>query len=252
MLEANRIYNMDAIEGLSLLPDASVDMILCDLPYGVTRNSWDSPIDMVELWQQYKRVIKENGVIAIFGIGTFTAEMVLMGRSLYRYNLVYEKTSPTNFMNANRQPLRSHEDIMIYYKKQPVYHPQKTTGHPPTHKRTRRNTGSNYGDTGAATGGGNTDRHPTSVLRFKSDKQHIAIHPNQKPVALLRWLIRSYTDEGALVVDNACGSGSTCKAAQIEGRNWIGFDNGVCETKGSKFYGQPWAEVATERMKGAR
>ena len=252
MLEMDQIYNLEAIEGLKLLPDESIDMILCDLPYGVTRNSWDSPIDMIELWQQYKRVIKERGAIIIFGVGIFTAEMILMGRDLYRYNLVYEKTNATGFLNANRQPLRAHEDIMIFYKKQPPYNPQKTDGHPPTHQRTRKNTGTNYGDTGAAAGGGNTDRHPTSVLRFKSDKQKIAIHPTQKPVALLRWLIRSYTDKGAVVLDNACGSGSTCKAAQIEARHWIGFDNGYCETKGSAYYGKPWAEIAAERMKGAR
>ena len=249
-MEINEIYNIDCLEGLKQLQSASIDMILCDLPYGTTRNTWDSPIDMAALWQQYKRIIKDNGVIVLFGTGIFTADMMAAGRQLYRYNLIWEKTNATNFLNANKMPLRSHEDIMVFYKKLPPYHPQKTHGHKPVNTYTKRNDGTNYGATKKISGGGSTDRHPRSVLRFKSDKQKVSIHPTQKPVALLRWLIRSYTNPGAVVLDNACGSGSTCMAAKLEGRQWIGFDNGTCESKNEELNGRPWAEIAAERMKG--
>ena len=135
-------------------------------------------------------------------------------------------------------------------QKLPPYHPQKTGGHKPVNNYTKSgDDGTNYGRTKRGIrGGGNTDRYPTSIIRAKSDKQHLALHPTQKPVDLLRWLIRTYTDEGALVLDNACGSGSTCVAAVEEGRNYIGMDNGTCENKNSPFYCRPWAEVAATRI----
>lgn len=139
---------------------------------------------------------------------------------------------------------------MVFYKKLPPYHPQKTSGHKPVNSYTKSgDDGTNYGRTKRGIrGGGNTDRYPTSIIQAKSDKQHLALHPTQKPVDLLRWLIRTYTDEGALVLDNACGSGSTCVAAVEEGRNYIGMDNGTCENKNSPFYCRPWAEVAATRI----
>ena len=250
-LELNQVYDIDCIQGMKQLEAESIDMILCDLPYGITaRNRWDTPIDMTELWQQYRRIIKEHGAIVLFGTGIFTADMMAAGRDLYRYNLIWQKTNATNFLNANRMPLRTHEDIMVFYKKLPPYHPQKTGGHKPVNNYTKSgDDGTNYGRTKRGIrGGGNTDRYPTSIIRAKSDKQHLALHPTQKPVDLLRWLIRTYTDEDALVLDNACGSGSTCVAAVEEGRNYIGMDNGTCENKNSPFYCRPWAEVAATRI----
>lgn len=250
-MNENQIYNMDGIEGMKQLAAGSIDMILCDLPYGITaRNHWDTPIDMSELWQQYNRIIKENGAIVLFGTGIFTADMMTAARNIYRYNLIWEKTNATNFLNAHRMPMRSHEDIMVFYKKLPTYHPQKTSGHKPMNSYTKRNDGTNYGATKKVSGGGSTERYPKSILRFKSDKQTINLHPTQKPIALLRWLIRSYTNPGDTVLDNACGSGSTCMAAKLESRNWIGFDNGLCQSKDEHLDGKPWAEIATERMKG--
>ena len=250
-MELNQVYDIDCIQGMKQLEAESIDMILCDLPYGITaRNRWDTPIDMTELWQQYRRIIKEHGAIVLFGTGIFTADMMAAGRDLYRYNLIWQKTNATNFLNANRMPLRTHEDIMVFYKKLPPYHPQKTGGHKPVNSYTKSgDDGTNYGRTKRGIrGGGNTDRYPTSIIRAKSDKQHLALHPTQKPVDLLRWLIRTYTDEGALVLDNACGSGSTCVAAVEEGRNYIGMDNGTCDNKNSHFYCRPWAEVARTRI----
>lgn len=125
-MELNQVYDIDCIQGMKQLEAESIDMILCDLPYGITaRNRWDTPIDMTELWQQYRRIIKEHGAIVLFGTGIFTADMMAAGRDLYRYNLIWQKTNATNFLNANRMPLRTHEDIMVFYKKAPAIPPAK-------------------------------------------------------------------------------------------------------------------------------
>ena len=137
--EIDVVRQIDCLEGMKEIPDASVDMIFCDLPYSVTaRNSWDSMIPPALLWPEYERIIKRHGVILLFGQDKFTAEMMLSNRRLHRYNIIWEKTTPTGFLNANRMPLRIHEDIMVFYKALPVYHPQKTDGHSPVHSYTKR------------------------------------------------------------------------------------------------------------------
>ena len=253
MLEKNKIYNRDCLDAMRDIDDKTVDLILCDLPYGITaRNVWDEQIDTVQLWTQYRRIIKDNGVIILFGSGMFTADMMRAGAEMWRYNLIWAKTQPTGFYNARRCPLRAHEDIMIFYKKQPVYNPQKTYGHKrkvataehkkncvqslcyQQHKKTKT-----YDS---------TERFPTSILTYKKDKQNCSMHPTQKPVDLLRWLIRTYTNVGDLVLDNACGSGSSCVAAVLEDRKYIGIDNGFCENPKSEYHGQPWAEIAKNRI----
>lgn len=237
-----------------MIPDASIDLILCDLPYGITaRNMWDSPIDLEALWKEYTRIIKQHGAIVLFGSGIFTADVMQAGRKLHRYNLIWKKTTPTGFLNARRQPLRAHEDIMVFYKAQPTYNPQKTSGHKRKvstaahHKRARRSTV--YEDV-APTSYDSTERFPTSVLEFKTDRQKSSIHPTQKPIALCRWIIRTYTNPGDVVLDNTCGSGTTCKAAQIEGRHFIGMDNGCCDDPANPYYGRTWAEIARDRIAG--
>lgn len=253
MLAINEIYNMDCIEGMKEIGDKTISLILCDLPYGVTaRNKWDIQIDPVQLWEQYERIIKDNGVIVLFGSGMFTSKMMETGAKLWKYNLVWQKTSPTGFYNARRAPLRSHEDIMVFYKKQPTYNPQKTYNHKrkvstAEHKRNCEKSLC-YNEAKKMKTYDSTERFPTSVLTFKTDKQHCSIHPTQKPVELLRWLIRTYTNEGDLVLDNACGSGSTCVAAAMERRNYIGIDNGICEKQRKEYQGKAWAEIAKERV----
>ncbi len=255
MLERNHFYNMDSIEGMKQIPDKYIDLILCDLPYGVTaRNRWDCPINPDQLWEQYRRIIKDTGAIVLFGSGMFTAKMMQAGEDMYRYSLIWEKTEPTGFYNAGRMPLRSHEDIMVFYRKQPAYHPQKTTGHKRKTATARQKQSCErslcYGTVQKLKDYDSTERFPTSVLKFKTDKQRCNLHPTQKPVALLRWIIRTYTDEGDLVLDNACGSGSTCEAAKEEGRDFIGIDNGICEKERSQYKGMPWVEIAEKRIAG--
>lgn len=252
MLSLNQIYNIDCIEGMKLIADKSIDMIFVDLPYQKTHNSWDVMIPFEPMWEQFERIIKDNGAILLFGQDKFTAKLMLSNEKLHRYNIIWKKTTTTGFLNANRMPLRSHEDIMVFYKSLPTYNPQKTTGHKrkvskAEHKRNSTVT-TDYGKHDLTTYD-STERFPTSVWEFATDKQKSAIHPTQKPVDLCRYAIRTYTNEGDTVLDCCCGSGSIPLAAYLEGRNYIGMDNGVCEKKNSEYFGKPWAEVATERIK---
>ena len=221
------LFQGDCLKLMPMLPDKSVDMILCDPPYGVTRSKWDKPVDAGGLLSQYARIIKDNGAIVLFGTGAFTASLILAAGNLYRYSLVWVKTQPTGFLNAKRMPMRAHEDIIVCYKHPPAYHPQMRHGQArkvstAEHKRNSRDTDV-YGRYKKYSYD-STDRYPTSVLTFKSYKQKSAILPTQKPVALLEYLIRTYTDEGETVLDSCMGSGSTGVACSKTGRSFIGIE----------------------------
>jgi len=217
----------DCLEILPTVEMASVDMVLCDPPYGITRNGWDKVIPFEPLWKEYRRVVKPNGAIVLFGCQPFTSALVMSNLKEFRYTLVWAKTAPTGFLNANRMPLRKHEDIVVFYRSLPTYNPQKTHGHPrkvatAVHKRKCKET-TNYGKHGLSSYD-STERYPTSVLSFPSDKQKSAVHPTQKPVALLEYLIRTYTNVGETVLDNCAGSGSVGIACDNAGRNFIGIE----------------------------
>jgi len=222
LINGDCLIEMDALinEGIK------VDMILCDPPYGLTKNKWDCVIDIDALWDRWKRLIKCRGAIAVFGQDKFSARMMLSNRKWHRYNIIWLKTTPTGFLNANRMPLRIHEDIMIFYNKLPTFNPQKTTGHTPVHSYTKHTSdGSNYGKTQTGiSGGGSTERYPTSVLLFRTDKQKCSLHPTQKSVELCSYLIRTYTNETDLVLDCCMGSGSTGVAAKLLNRKFIGIE----------------------------
>jgi len=213
----------DCLDKMKLIPDNSIDFICADLPYGKTKNSFDVVIDPVKLWEQYWRISKPNTAVLLFGQDKFSAMMMLSDPN-HRYNIIWEKTSPTGYYNARKMPLRSHEDMMVFYKKLPTYNPQKTTGHPrkvstAKHKRNSKIT-TNYG-TAPATSYDSTERYPKSVWRFKTDKQKNAIHPNQKPIALLEEIIKTYSNEGDMCLDNASGSGSFGEGCVNLNRNFI-------------------------------
>lgn len=213
---------------MKLVDDQSTDMILCDLPYGQTaRNKWDVVIPFEELWKQYNRIIKNNGAIILFANGMFTADLMKSNIKMWRYNLIWQKTTPTGHLNAKKMPLRTHEDICIFYKKLPTYNPQKTIGHKrkvskAEHKKSCVAT-TNYNEYGLTTYD-STERYPTSILTFPTDKQKEAFHPTQKPVALCEWLIKTYTNESELILDNCMGSGTTAIACINTNRNYIGFE----------------------------
>lgn len=228
MLDINTIYNEDCLEGMKRINDKSIDMICTDLPYHQTsRNAWDQIIQFDPLWKQYERVIKDNGAIVLFGNGMFTADLMVSNRKLWRYNLIWQKTQPTGFLNAKKMPLRSHEDICVFYKKLPTYNPQKTTGHPrkvskAEHKINCKET-LDYREHGLSTYD-STERYPKSVWTFAKDVQTSALHPTQKPVALIEELIKTYTNPNELVLDSCAGSCTTAIAAINTGRKYICFE----------------------------
>lgn len=223
-------YELICGDCLYILPyvhDRSVDMIFTDLPYGSTRNSWDCAIDMERLWNEYERVIKDNGVIALWAQSPFDKVLACSNLKLFRYEWVIEKTSATGFLNAHKMPMKAHEQILIFYKKLPQYHPQMEHGHirkvsTAEHKRNSKKT-TNYGEHGL-TNYDSTDRFPRDVLKFKWDKQTSSLHPTQKPVAACEYMIRTYTSSGDIVLDSCMGSNSTGVAAMRLGRNYIGIE----------------------------
>ena len=226
-LEINRIYQRDCLEGMKMIPDKSIDMILCDLPYGTTRNKWDSVIDLSKLWEQYERIIKDNGAIVLTAQTPFDKVLGASNLKLLKYEWIWEKTSATGHLNAKKMPMKAHENILVFYKKLPTYNPQKTTGHvrkvsKAEHKINCKVT-TNYNDHGLTTYD-STERYPRSVQVFATDKQKEAYHPTQKPVALFEYLIKTYTNEGDIILDNCIGSGTTAIAATLNNRRWIGFE----------------------------
>ena len=225
MIEINKLYNDDCLNKMQFIDDKSIDAIITDLPYGQTaRNKWDSVIPFEDLWDHYERIIKDNGAIILFGNGMFTADLMESNRKLWKYNLIWEKTQPTGFLNAKRMPLRAHEDICIFYKKLPTYNPQKTTGHPRKVSKAEHKIGcketTDYGEHGLSTYD-STERYPKSVWTFPKDSQKSALHPTQKPVALIEELIKTYTNPGDLVLDTCAGSMTTAIAAFNTNRNYI-------------------------------
>lgn len=231
----NKIIKGDCLEVMPNIPDKSIDMILCDLPYGTTQNKWDSVIPLDKLWKEYKRIIKDNGVIVLTSQGVFTAKLILSNEKWFKYKVVWIKSKPTNFLNAKKQPLRKHEDICIFYKKQPTYNPQMTEG-TAYDKGVRKDqyTGS-YGDFKPKRVKSNGNRYPLDVIGYEekhddfvycktAESEGKVYHPTQKPIELGQYLIRTYTKEGDIVLDNACGSGSFLVAAAKENRKYIGIE----------------------------
>lgn len=207
---------------MAILPDKSIDMICADLPYGSTRNKWDVLIPFDKLWEQYERIIKDHGAIVLFCDGMFTAKLLLSNPKLWRYNLVWDKQRGCDFLNANVKPLKSHEDIAIFYKNKPTYNKQYWYSTP--YKKTKNGSlSTNYGFRKEAFSESEDGRrNPLSILSFPRDSGRE--HPTQKPVALLEWLIRTYTNEGDLVLDNCCGSGSTGVACMNAKRRFLGME----------------------------
>lgn len=232
----NKVFEADCLDLMPQIPDKSIDMILCDLPYGTTQNKWDSVIDLNKLWQEYTRIIKDDGVIVLTSQGIFTAHLIMSNESWFKYKIVWIKSKSTNFLNAKKQPLRKHEDICVFYRQQPTYHPQMSQGES-YDKGIRKDqfTGS-YGDFKPRHIKSDGSRYPNDVVCYKEDlsddfvyvktaeSEGPVYHPTQKPVELGRYLIRTYTNPGDIVLDNACGSGSFLVAAALEGRNFIGIE----------------------------
>ena len=249
-LQANKIYEGDCLDLLKDVEDASIDMVLCDLPYGTTMNKWDSIIPLDRLWEQYERIIKPQGVIALSSQGMFTAKLMLSKEKWFKYKFIWVKSKPTNFLNARRQPLRQHEDICIFYKRQPVYRPVMWYADPYDKGRRKAQYTGSYGDFQPVHVRSDGARFPTDALYCKTSESEAGRrvwHPTQKPVALGRYLIRMFTKPGDLVLDNAFGSGSFLVSAAMEGCRYIGIEK---NEESRQFKNEPinYMEVARQRL----
>lgn len=248
MDEDIQLYCGDCLEVMPAIADKSVDLILCDLPYGVTNESkstWDVIIPFKDMWREYKRVIKDNGAIVLFAQGLFTAKLILSNEQMYRYTLIWDKQLPTGFLNAKRQPMRVHEDIVVFYKKQPTYNPQRVKG-AKVHSIGRAAgcsdddvTNNIYGDF-VRTDNQNDMKYPTSIISMQKVIPSKTMHPSQKPVELIEWLLRTYSNENDLVLDNCMGSGTTGVVCKNIRRRFIGIE------KEKKFF-----DIAEKRINEA-
>jgi len=217
----------DCLEVMKTIPNGSIDMILCDLPYGTTNCKWDEIIPFNLLWVEYYRIIKENAAIVLFSTQPFTTKMISSNMNDFRYCLVWDKIRAAGFLNANRMPLKQHEDICVFYKKLPTYNPQKYLDkHYNKTKYNGKELGKNVlGSYTSKNTKNNGERFPKSILKFSQNwKRQDQKHPTQKPELLLEWLIKTYTNKGETVLDNTMGSGSTMVACVSTNRNGIGIE----------------------------
>lgn len=228
-MEIDNIYNMDCLEGMKQIPDGTIDAVICDLPYGTTQCPWDAVIPFDKMWEQYLRITKPNAAIVLFCQGMFTSDLMQSNRKMWRYNLIWKKgNQETGHLNASRMPLRNHEDIAVFYCKLPTYNPQPFFGNV-KHDKTKYNgtqkEKSVYNSFTANVVARDGDRYPLSVIDVPRNwKRQDQLHPTQKPVDLLRYLVLTYTNEGDTVLDNCMGSGTTAIACIKERRHFIGFE----------------------------
>ena len=238
-----QLYLGDCLQLMLKIPDNSVDMVLCDLPYGTTKNNWDALIPFNELWDSYERVIKRNGAIVLFSQQPFTSELIMSNRKIFRYEWIWQKANGTGFLNAKKMPLKSHENICVFYKKSPVYNPQMRTGFKPYRIKSGK-ASENYGSQIQVESTSNGERYPIDIIQFNGVNMMSGEkvgHPTQKPVSLLEYLIRTYSNPGDTILDNCMGSGSTGVACMAEGRNFIGME------KEDKYF-----QIAKNRIENVR
>jgi site-specific DNA-methyltransferase (adenine-specific) len=223
-IETENLINGDCLIEMKQIKDGSVDMILCDLPYGMTKNAWDVLLPFDQLWKEYNRIIKDNGAIVLFGSQPFTSLLITSNLAMFRYCLVWEKNKFSDFLNSKRKPMKTNEDIAIFYKKQPTYNPQFWYSTPYTRWNTQTavDKQSNYGSHKENYVESDGKRLPTTVLKFNRVER--PLHPTQKPTDLLEWLIKTYTNENELVLDNCMGVGSTGVACKKSNRKFIGIE----------------------------
>lgn len=211
---------------MAQIPDGSIDFILTDLPYGVTQCKWDTVIPFDILWNQYNRILKPNGVVALTAIEPFASMLRLSNVRNFKYDWVWDKVKGTGFLNAKKQPMRNHEMVCVFYRSAPVYNPQKTFGHVKKKTfRSRKLQTPVYGEMGKDYQYESTERYPRSIQVFSTDTQNSSLHPTQKPVALFEYLIKTYTNESDTVLDSCAGSGTTGIAAINTGRKYILIEN---------------------------
>lgn len=220
-----KLINQCCLIAMKDIADNSVDMVCADIPYGTTQCKWDSVIDLPQMWEQIHRVAKANAAIVIFSAQPFTSVLVASNLKHWRSEWIWEKGNATGFLNAKKQPLRAHENIQVFYRRQPTYNPQFTHGH--ERKTSKRKTVNSecYGKALNLTEYDSQSRYPRDVQFFSSDKQFGNYHPTQKPLALVRYLIETYSNPGETILDFTMGSGTAGIACKQTGRGFIGIEN---------------------------
>jgi len=231
----NSILLGDCLSVMEDLPDNCIDMVWCDLPYGTTQNKWDSVIPFDELWSAYNRVVKENGAIVLTSQQPFTSQLIISNPNQFRYEWIWEKNKATGHLNAKKMPMKAHENVLIFYRRLPTYNPQKTTGHKPFGavkprkdipepkvKRNYNHLTETFGNDGTT-----TDRYPRSVQKFPviNNDNPLKFHPTQKPVEMIEYFIKTYSNEYDTILDNCMGSGSACIACINTNRHYIGIES---------------------------
>jgi site-specific DNA-methyltransferase (adenine-specific) len=229
----------DCLERMKEIPDGSVDMVLTDPPYGTTACKWDSVIPLESMWEQLKRVIKSNGAIVLTASQPFTSILISSNLKMFKYEWIWSKSRHTGFLQSKFMPMKAHENILVFVQKgKSTYNPQKTTGHPPTNSAKGYGHSPTFGNSKERNyKGGDTTRYPKSIQKFKNERGH---HPTQKPVALMEYLIKTYTNESETVLDFTMGSGTTGVACKNLNRKFIGIemDEGYFETAKKRIYGE--------------
>ena len=225
MIELDKIYNEDCLIGMQRIPDGSVDAVICDLPYGTTQNVWDDIIPLDKLWEQYKRICKPNAAIILFSQQPFTAKLIMSNPKMFRYEWIWQKPKGTNFLNAKRIPMKIHENILVFYSKMPTYNPIMRTGFKPQITKRKKPQSSNYNYFSSKVCIQTDKRYPVDIISFNNDAEKL--HPTQKPIKLVEYLIQTYSNEGDVVLDNCIGSGTTAIAAYNANRHFVGFEKDV-------------------------
>lgn len=222
---AFKFYLGDCLEVMKKIPDNTVDMVLCDLPYGVTQNKSDIVIPFEPLWEQYSRIVKKNGAIVLFAQGVFFIDLVNSNRKMFKYELIWDKVLTSNFLNANIMPLRRHEQVVIFCDGKTTYNPQMTHGFPNHSKgKPKVTNNNNYGKHGFTQSKEDGLKYPTSIVTFTKPHPSVTKHRTEKSVELCEWLIRTYSNEGDIVLDNCMGSGTTGVACKHTNRKFIGIE----------------------------
>ncbi len=224
MIELNKIYNEDCLEGMKRIPDGSIDMILCDLPYGTTACKWDTIIPFEALWKQYERIIKDNGAIVLTAAQPFTSALVMSNPKMFKYSWIWDKVKPSGFQVAKYRPMMRQEDVLVFGKGRINYNPIMTLREKVKTSRIYSSSDSNPLKNNDGKNRTYTHKYPQSILTFSNAVQKGKVHPTQKPVILFEYLIKTYTDEGETVLDNCMGSGTTAIACLNTERNFIGFE----------------------------
>jgi len=247
MLEENKIHQGDCMELMQHIPDKSVDMILCDLPYGTTQNEWDKVLPLDELWKQYKRIIKDKGAILLFSDEPFTSELIMSNCGMFKQRITWNKDKKFGFLNSHKMLLKQTEDICLFYKNLPTYNPQMVRAKTERGKYAQKDgsKSSNYGKIDKIKRDDDYEwqkSFPSNLIKLSCNIQECnslnRLHPTQKPIKLVKWFIQTYTNEGELVLDNCIGSGTTAVACKQTNRRFIGIE-----------LNQEYVDIANERLK---